>query len=531
MNMDVFADIEARRSRVQDDIDAGKTLIERNKLGQFATPSRLAMEIVECVKAMRGQSAGPVHFADPAVGTGAFLSALLHAYPRDQIGSATGIEIDPTFVESAARLWEPVGFQVLHGDFTEPAILHSARGRPNLIITNPPYVRHHHLSRDQKQRLHARVLHTTGLNVSGLAGLYVYFLLLAHDWLDSGGIGAWLIPSEFMSVNYGAAVREYLTSRVTLRAVHRFDPTDVQFGDALVSSAVVVFDKTEPSSAITARFTFGGTMGNPDVVQNVPLEELRRSHKWTTYPRTKSDVDRREMPLGELVLADLFHIQRGIATGANEFFIVPRAQAMARGFPIEHLRPILPSPRAIRGTVIERDVDGYPVLDPQLVLIDCDLPDQEMRVRHPTLWSYLQTAGALGIRRRYLIRGRTPWYKQEQRRPTPFLCTYMGRGAGGNRPLRFIWNRSNAIAANVYLMLYPTGPLASMLEQNRHLEAAVFELLNETTGRALMDAGRVYGGGLHKIEPKELGRIPARRFLDEFPTLASTRAWQTAFTL
>jgi hypothetical protein len=42
-----------------------------------------------------------------------------------------------------------------------------------------------------------------------------------------------LIPSEFMDVNYGAAVKRYLLNKVTLLHIHRFDPHDVQFGDAL----------------------------------------------------------------------------------------------------------------------------------------------------------------------------------------------------------------------------------------------------------------------------------------------------------
>ena len=96
------------------------------------------------------------------------------------------------------------------------------------------------------------------MEISGLAGLYCYFLLLCHDWMEEQGLAIWLIPSEFMDVNYGVTLRRYLTERVTLLHIHRFCPTDVQFTDALVSSAVVVFRKTLPSPRHRVRFSFAG---------------------------------------------------------------------------------------------------------------------------------------------------------------------------------------------------------------------------------------------------------------------------------
>jgi methylase of polypeptide subunit release factors len=63
-----------------------------------------------------------------------------------------------------------------------------------LILANPPYVRHHHLSKDDKERLQRLTLKLTGVEVNGLAGLYVYFLLLATSWMEDNGYAAWLIP-------------------------------------------------------------------------------------------------------------------------------------------------------------------------------------------------------------------------------------------------------------------------------------------------------------------------------------------------
>jgi adenine-specific DNA-methyltransferase len=107
-----------------------------------------------------------------------------------------------------------------------------------------------------------------------------------------------------------------------------------------------------------------------------------------------------------------------------------------------------------------------------------------------------------------------PWYSQEQRPPAPFLCTYMGRSRNGKHPFRFIWNRSNATAHNVYLMLYPRAGLHDTLVRHPELTGDVFGALGRITPAQLLSEGRVYGGGLHKVEPKELAQISAREVLD-----------------
>src|SRR5262249_24618916 len=156
--------------------------------------------------------------------------------------------------DPAMTLWKSTGLTYRLEDFTK------ARPEPrfNLLICNPPYVRHHHLESGDKSRLLAHTLEVSGMKLSGLAGLYCHFIGLAHGWMEDGGLAGWLIPSEFMNVNYGLAVKQYLLERVTLLHIHRFDPSDVQFADALVSSAIVWFRKTPPPRNHSVRFTFGG---------------------------------------------------------------------------------------------------------------------------------------------------------------------------------------------------------------------------------------------------------------------------------
>ena len=436
--------IEERRQQEQTRLDSLKSSAERNKWGQFATPPELALSIARYARDLLER--GSVRFLDPAVGTGSFYSAPSQVFLRESIEAATGIEIDPLFSETAATLWGPSGLHIVTGDFTQQR---PPPQRFNLVLTNPPYVRHHHLAASQKDRLRFQLAQSLNVDISGLAGLYCYFMLLCHDWMEDGALAVWLIPSEFMDVNYGVTLRRYLTERVTLLHIHRFSPTDVQFTDALVSSAVVVFRKLPPTPEHAARFSLAGPIERPQTETLVPLETLRRSRKWTQFPGSTSVSE-----TGELTLGDIFAIKRGLATGANNFFILTEADAKKLRIPRPFLRPILPGPRHLTDDIIEALPGEAPDVSPRLYLLDCDEPEEHIKTTWPLLYEYLQQGRAKNIHATYLASRRTPWYSQEQRPPAPFLCTYMGRSRNGKHPFRFLRNRSQATAHNVYLMMY-----------------------------------------------------------------------------
>ncbi len=523
--------LELRRQGLQADLDAQKSGADRNRMGQFATPHALAVEIVQQMAAMLPSENFAIHFGDPAVGSGSFFSAALSVLGRQNIASAIGVEIDAAFCDAARRLWCNSGLTVEYGDFTRMLTNATPPSAPNVILANPPYVRHHHISQQDKQRLKRLALEKTGIKVSGLAGLYIYFVLLATAWLEDGGYAAWLIPAEFMEVNYGKALRNFLLTDVTLIRLHRFDPRDAQFDDAIVSSAVLFLKKSKPSVSRKVQFTFGGSLSNPGVVEMVDQSLLVHARKWTAYPREAGERQASWREVEGATLGDLFKIHRGVATGGNKVFILDREDAKKRGIPARFLRPILPSPRQLKATVIEAQSDGFPCLSEQLCLIDCDLPSPVLESRYPALWNYLHAPDTLHVRDGYLVGRRNPWYAQERREPSPFLCTYMGRGNDEKRPFRFIWNRSQAIATNLYLMLYPRRNLAVLLRMYPERAAEVFGILSQITGGELRSEGRVYGDGLHKIEPKELGRISAKPFLDRWPELSAEVSKQGELSL
>lgn len=61
---------------------------------------------------------------------------------------------------------------------------------------------------------------------------------------------------------------------------------------------------------------------------------------------------------------------------------------------------------------------------------------------------------------------------------------------------------------NVFLNLYPCHYLAELLRDNRDRMVEFVNMLNALPVESVLQACRAYGGGLHKIEPKELLEVP-----------------------
>lgn len=509
------------RLELQKHCDLSKTQAERNRLGQFGTPQVLASQLVRLACSFLPKDA-KVRFLEPGFGTGPFYAALLDTVPLPDIESAVGYEIDPHYGEPARQLWAGTPLQLRLADFMTASPPKSDSEKFNLVVCNPPYVRHHHLGQSRKSDLQSVIGRYFDIRINGLTGLYAYFMIFSQTWMTPEGIGAWLVPSEFMDVNYGRAVKEFLLKRVTLQTIHRFDTNDVQFGDALVSSAVVLFRNAVPGPAHKVIFSSGGSLEAPDKRRSIGLGELERSAKWTSFPQLVHHARER---LQERSLSSLFTIKRGLATGANNFFIITPSRAEELNLPKEFLIPILPGPRELAADEIEADAVGEPLIANRRYLLSCSLPADKVKSRYPRLWQYLETGLQAGIDKHYLCEHREPWYSQENRPPAPFLCTYMGRSTARSRtPFRFILNRSAATAANVYLMLYPRPQLADWLAQSPEHYSILWKALSAISSDALVGEGRLYGGGLHKLEPRELANVSADVLIRTVPALTQATA-------
>lgn len=227
--------------------------------------------------------------------------------------------------------------------------------------------------------------------------------------------------------------------------------------------------------------------------------------KWTRFPRLGVRTESNYPKLG-----DCFTIKRGIVTGANGYFILKEDEIEKRKLPKSQFKPILPSPRYIQQEEIQADSYGNPIIPTRLFVLDCKLSIKAVQENYPNLYQYLQKGINLGIPLRYMCNRRKKWYSQENRAEGLFYCNYMGRmSKKDRRPFRFLLNYSKTIVTNSFLILYPKPNIANLLKIQPGIAREILAALNCIDINELLCEGRVYGGGLYKLEPKELCNLNA----------------------
>ncbi len=406
------------------------------------------------------------------------------------------------------------GLSIVNGDVMSPEISWGG-GCRNLMLANPPYLKEQSINDEYKMKIQKLVYDKTGIRVNGKADLSVYHFFLLKNWLCEGGISVWFIPNTVLQTNYGVQVKEYLLSEVELKQIHIYN-LDTHFDNADVSSTIIVFEN-KPCSTDDFLFTYGESVTSPEYSKNMTkLDLLNNISNWMrpiyNAVHKKEEYQAEE---GFIKFDDVFTIKRGgIATGANSFFVMERAVAHDLDIPEIALKPIVPKIRTLSEDIIEADEDGYPNVLQQLVLIDCDLPESEILTKYPEFYEFLQSGkqsknGRKAVIEGTLVKSRPLWYKQEQREIPPYLFSYMGgREKEGLPALRFLYNKSKAVALNNYFLLYPREWILDLLHDNNSLYEEILHAINTSSEKVIENKTRLYSGGLHKLEPGELKGMP-----------------------
>lgn len=458
---------------------------ERYRLGQFFTPPAIAEFMADAVREVE-----PETVLDPGVGGGVLLRAIGEGPRR------FGVDVDELAIRLASSsLGDDVELAV--GDFLDPLSWPMSVGSFDAIIANPPYVRHHNLSAEHKA-LAQRYASRLRVKVSALSGSYVYFFLEALERLNDGGRLVFITPTEFLDVRYGCAVKSALLDACEIDEVLVLEMEELAFDGVLTTSAITVATKTRKPSR-RYRLTEGKLNGGVQRERDVELSaDVAPAYlPWTPFLPSRAErivalVEGRTAKLGDYV-----RVRRGIATGGNSFFCLSLSEADEWGIEPEYLVPVvvgskdLPSSGALDETFrAERIAAGA-----RAFLLFCHEPKDALAGKN--VLRYIEHGEGLGLHQRFNCRTRSPWYGVEPVEPPDFFVTYMARQRG-----RFVRNAVGARCMTSLLNVWAKPGITP--------DALRPILEDPANAQLLREYGRTYGGGLGKIEPGDLLRLPVR---------------------
>lgn len=461
----------------------------RKARGAFFTPAAIAEYVTRW--AVRSSEETVL---EPSCGEAAFLlAAARHLQDLGMTGRGAGqlvgAELHEVSASRAADRLTAHGFDVelRVGDF-----LHEVPSPSfDAVIGNPPYVRYQGFSGDARRTAQAAALRG-GVALNQQASSWAAFTVHSALHLRPGGRLGLVLPAEMLSVNYAAPVRDFLMRhfarvRLVLFSERVFPgvmeevvlllaegaqegPTDhcelLQARDAHDLAALTEGDVTRWKPQSGGRWS--GALVPPAAASafaalvsgNVHFEPLRA---W-----------------GDTTL--------GMVTGNNDFFALTGEDVRRRKLtPADVIRLSPPGSRHLRSVSITRT---------QLDQLDREgRPTWLFRpAGEPSSYGarYIREGQARGVDTAYKCRVRRPWWRVPYLKPADLLLTYMNADTA-----RLCANASRAHHLNSVHGVY-------LRPERRELGFLLaVASVNSVTLLGAEIAGRAYGGGVLKMEPRE----------------------------
>lgn len=446
----------------------------RRALGTFFTPRNAATTMVREYACLHKS---PSRVIDIGAGVGVFSEAAQSQWAATNVDA---IDINPVTLGLQAAALQAIGRESVSlflEDFAEWIKDFTPEGS-TLYLGNPPYTRWQLIPAEDR----ARLLELSGGLVEARANLSTIFLAIVLGRLRPQDSLSLIVPASWMEARYArklrAFVREQRLRSVTLRFADSW-----RFEKAIVDAVVVEIgpEASTPQGLVIT-----------DWPGSITLEQAREAADTTPFPRLL-DVSHRQArstPRTTGCLGDIAKFSRGVATGANGFFVLSQEEAIAHGVDQRWLTSIA---RRLRGGP---DI-SEPTVERALLLTLGAYQSGE----DPKLDLLIAEGERLGINRGHLCAQRRRWFDLagEIKHPDVILTSL------GRERFHFYENLDGlAITNNLFGITWQDGVDATQ-------KAYVLSWLRSEEGQdALISSSTTEANGLHRLSPRSLKliRIP-----------------------
>lgn len=443
---------------------------------------------------------------DPSYGGCSFLTSaqttllkLGNPHPEKQI---FGIDIDPDaqnylndLIASGAKRQ-----QFINEDFFKIDVNCFDDHLFSAVVGNPPYLRYHSIP-DVLQKQADNRLKEYGVAVSGRASYWAYFLLYSIKFLRRGGRLAMVLPGALLHTDYAINVKEHLTKNFEQISIYLLEE---RIFDGTQEESVIVCAEGAGIPNRTVRVGYIASVSElASAIEAGPAQTRILNSETGDGGWLRNLLDEEssylydELVAGKSVirLGDWVGTRIGVVTGNNSYFIMSDQAREERGIPRQYFLPVIKRPAYISGLVatnhdlktIKQQGKDYLLLYPPINL--SQMPK--------SLRKYIEEGEEMGISSAWKCKSRNPWYVVPHvGAPEAFMPCMSASWP------RLIVNKSDYTCTNNILKL--SWKNASPTSDWRRLALGTLSTLSQLSAELV---GRSYGGGVLKLEPRELGRL------------------------
>lgn len=314
-----------------------KLINENKRNGIYYTPTSLAEFLA---KPLINRS--EISVFDPAYGEGALLLAAEKVFKESRGSKNDRINLfGCDIVPQNGLLYHLPNVHLLELDFFK----YSVEDKYDVILMNPPYVRHH-LIENEKINCYRNLLRET-FDLYRTSDLWTYFLVKSIMHLKQGGrIGA-ILPWSFLQADYARSLRSWLSEI---------------FGQIkILALSERYFERAKERIILVWLNNYGETCKSikiataKNLTENISYVDLSlnkwKSDRVTFNENIDSDfiLSRFKNEFGFSEFENYAEVKIGVVTGADDYFIMPKAEAEKLGFSDANLVPIFTSSKEFSG--------------------------------------------------------------------------------------------------------------------------------------------------------------------------------------
>jgi len=460
--------------------------------GGYYTPNDLASFLVRWVRGIN-----PKTILEPSCGDGVFFEQLAN---RIDDPAVTAFEIDRGEAAKATRRVEMRGLNritVRCEDFLGWASSALGERGPEFdaILGNPPFVRYQYLPAAFQRRAQ-EVFDTLGCRFTKHTNAWVPFVLGSFALLRPGGRLAMVVPAEIIHVMHAGSLRRYLSSNCQRLVI--VDPEELWFPNTLQGAVLLLAQKRRGPWDHAAGIGIHPVRGrefidsDPETLFNTPhsVNGPAIEGKWTRAllpPHIRAILDGLVENKNVRHFVDVAHVDVGIVTGANKFFLVP--DETVRKFGLERWAyPMFGRSEQCPGVIYD---ERQHVRNASRGSATNFMWFRDSSVENSTGGrAYIRRGEQSRLHVRYKCRIREPWYAV----PSVY-ATDVGMLKRSHDTPRLILNKMRA---------YTTDTAYRVRVRDGAGGRLVFDFINALTALSAELEGRHYGGGVLELVPSEI---------------------------